>query len=182
MSKYGLEVQSKYDVESYQPVVVVISEGEFRSIERTEPGLLAISMGKNSKLHIEENINKSGLYHTYVYCSEKNTSVDIISNIEATKGEYDVAHKVFVDESLSTISIKTRGLIENESKTVYTSQVKSKKNISMVTALQAAEFLSLSEKASICSIPELYSDTKNAITSHKYSVSNIKSSDIEYLI
>jgi Fe-S cluster assembly scaffold protein SufB len=182
MSTYGLQVTSEYTVAEYSPVVIVVSENEIKTIDRAGvPGLLAIRVLAGAKLIYNEELQTAGLFHTYIYIEGEGASVSLKSKVQADNGTLDISHKVFHLHSNTTSSIQTKGVLDGDTKIVYTSEIRAEAGVCEVQGKEKAEFI-VSGAASLSGIPSLSIQTDSIVCSHAFSVVPMPEVAISYLL
>lgn len=182
-TQYGLQIKSPFDTKDIPPVIINVSQGEHREIDRAGvPGVLAIRVQTGGTLTYLERLTEAGIYHTYVFLEGTGAIAKIISNIES-RGDVtlDVVHTVNHTSSDTSSDIRVRGIIRDSSQVIYQSDILPEKNTKGILGKQSADFLLLGQKARVSAIPKLSIHTYDVVCSHGLSIKNIDSISKEYL-
>jgi hypothetical protein len=189
MTNYGLKVNSKYDLNSYQEKIMTAGG----DVVLFESGIYKIYC--DGDIFIKHNITSSLMHIKCVSVRD-----DIKINIECVgkiveegsenKNENknltavcDIYHEVLVKNKNVEVNINAKGVVSGDAKIIYRSKIINYENgmIGTGTGKQKAEFLKMSDESEVDAEPMLDIMGDGFKSSHSFSVTHINEEKRNYL-
>ena len=188
--KYGLKILSPF-VEDFSSVVegggevIFVGPDTHKSMKNdlSTHRLILVTVEEGGKFEYEESgkgeINtKSDLY---VFLKGSGASVEIKARYEISgESKLDILHKVFHEADNTNSKIETRGIIKDNSRVIYRSDINMKEGLKNLIGDENAKFLLLSKGAKIDAIPALDIASREVKSNHSLSISRITDEELFY--
>ncbi len=135
----------------------------------------------NSDTCINEYIDNATAHSSYIV---KNGAKLIINTIIDSKKDnvIDVYHKVELASDAAEVRINVKGVVDNESKIIYRSNIVTNNNYQNLKGEEALRFIILDNRSEVDAIPSLEIAKNNVNASHSLKIERLDEKKLFYII